>query len=71
MIGDRAYGGRMTPARRRAIGEIAQAAVSTLTRHALDAYSIGFIHPRNGKIRNYSRDKPKELKHLIDLLDQV
>ena len=71
VIGDRAYGGRMTSARRRAIGEIAQAAVSTLTRHALDAYSIGFIHPRNGKIRNYSRDKPKDLKHLIDLLDQV
>ena len=71
VIGDRTYGGRMTAARRRTIDENTQAAVSALTRHALDAYSIGFIHPRNGKFHNYSHDKPKELKQLIDLLDQV
>lgn len=71
VIGDRAYGGRLTPARQRAIGEDARAAVSALTRHALDAYSIGFTHPRSGEMHNYSHDFPKELKHLIDLLDQI
>ncbi len=71
VIGDRAYGGRLTPARRRVIGEDARAAVIALTRHALDAYSIGFTHPRSGEMHNFSHDSPKELKHLIDLLDQV
>ncbi len=71
VIGDRAYGGRLTPARRRAIGEDARAAVSALTRHALDAYSIGFAHPGSGGMHRYSHGFPKELKQLIDLLDQV
>ena len=71
VIGDRAYGGRLTPARRRAIGEDAAAAISAMARHALDAYSIGFTHPRSGETHNYSHDFPKELKYLIDLLDQV
>ncbi len=71
VIGDRAYGGRLTPARRRAIGEDARAAVSALTRHALDAYSIGFVHPVSGEMHRYSHDGPKELKELIDLLDRI
>ncbi len=71
VIGDRVYGGRLTPARRRAIGEDARAAVIALTRHALDAYSIGFAHPGSGEMHNYSHDFPKELKHLIDLLDRI
>ncbi len=71
VIGDRVYGGRLTPARRRVIGEDARAAVSALTRHALDAYSIGFAHPGSGEMHRYSHDLPKELKDLIDLLDQI
>ena len=69
VIGDSVYGGRLTPARRRAVGEDAGAAIDALTRHALDAYSIGFIHPGSGEAHHYSHDFPKELKHLIDLLD--
>ena len=71
VIGDRAYGGRLTPARRRAVGEDAGDAISAMTRHALDAYSIGFIHPGSGEAHHYSHDFPKELKHLIDLLDRI
>jgi len=71
VIGDSVYGGRLTPARRRAVGEDAEAAINSMTRHALDAYSIGFIHPGSGEAHHYSHDFPKELKHLIDLLDQV
>jgi 23S rRNA pseudouridine1911/1915/1917 synthase len=71
VIGDRGYGGGLTPARRRAVGDAAVAVISGLTRHALDAYVIGFEHPVTGETHRYSHDFPKDLKPLIDLLDRV
>ena len=45
VIGDRAYGGGMTPARRRAAGDEAADAIKAMTRQALDAHTLGFHHP--------------------------
>ncbi len=71
VIGDRSYGGGLTPSRRRDAGEAAAAAISGMNRHALDAYLLGFEHPVSREMHHYSREIHKDLKELADLLDQV
>ncbi len=71
VIGDRVYGGGLTPARRRAIGEDAAAAVDAMSRHALDAYLIGFQHPVSHEMHRYSHELPNDLNEIVGLLDGV
>ncbi len=71
VIGDRVYGGTLTAARRRAIGDDAAATLSASTRHALDAYLIGFQHPKSGEMHRYQHEFANDLRQLVDLLDRV
>ena len=71
VIGDRIYGGGLTPARRAALDDGAAAAVAALDRQALHAWLLGFRHPASGGTLRFERDFPSELKRLTDLLDRI
>ncbi|MDE0335512.1 MAG: hypothetical protein OXI64_11180 [Defluviicoccus sp.] len=64
VIGDSAYGGGLTAARRRALGTEGEAAVAALGRHALHAHRLGFRHPASGDELVFESDLPNELKLL-------
>ena len=70
VIGDAAYGGRLTPARRRALGADGAEAVAGLGRQALHAHRLGFRHPANGEDLVFESDLPNELKRLENVLDE-
>ena len=71
VVGDRTYGGGLSAARRRAIGDDAVAALTALDRHALDAFLIGFTHPGSGEMHRYTHGFVSDLKDLVSLLDRV
>ncbi len=68
VIGDAAYGGGASPARRELIGQEAADAVKTLGRQALHARTIGFRHPGSGAEITLECDFPRELNELYDIL---
>ena len=70
VIGDSAYGGGLTAARRRALGTKGEAAVAALGRHALHAHRLGFRHPASGEALVFESDLPNELKLLENGLDE-
>ena len=70
VIGDAAYGGGPTPARRRALGEGGAARVDALGRQALHAHRLGFRHPASGEEMVFESDLPNELKLLENVLDE-
>ena len=68
VIGDSAYGGGPTAARRRALGAGAAEAVAALGRHALHAHRLGFRHPASGEALVFDSDLPNELRLLENAL---
>ena len=71
VIGDSAYGGGLTPARRRALGAGAAARAEGLGRHALHAHRLGFRHPASGEELVFESHLPNELKLLENALKEV
>jgi len=45
--------------------------LSSLNRQALHAKSLGFLHPKNNKIMNFSTELPKDYKKLLNLLNKL
>ena len=70
VIGDSAYGGGPTAARRRALGAGAAEAVAALGRHALHAHRLGFRHPASGEALVFDSDLPNELRLLENALKE-
>ena len=68
VIGDPAYGGGLTPARRRSLGADGADAVAALGRQALHAHRLGFRHPASGEELVFQSDLPNELKLLENVL---
>ena len=71
VIGDATYGGGLTAARRRSLGDRGTGAVAGLDRHALHAHRLGFRHPGSGEELLFETDLPNELKLLENALKEV
>lgn len=71
VIGDSAYGGGLTPARRRALGPGGVETVAALGRHALHAHRLGFRHPGSGEELVFESDLPNELNLLENGLKEI
>ena len=70
VIGDSAYGGGLTAARRRLLGAGGAEAVAALGRHALHAHRLGFRHPASGEALVFESDLPNELNLLENVLKE-
>ncbi len=71
VLGDTTYGGGLTAARRRSVGERGADAVTSLGRHALHAHRLGFRHPGNGEDLVFESELPHELKALETVLEDL
>ncbi len=69
VIGDPVYG-RASAARRGALNDPARAAVLGFGRQALHAAHLGFVHPVTGQSLSFDSDLPRDMKELIELLEQ-
>lgn len=69
VIGDPAYGGGLTPARERAVGAEAAAAIRRLGRQALHARLLGFRHPSTGQPVRLEQPPPPDMDDLIRCLE--
>ncbi|NVK19122.1 MAG: RluA family pseudouridine synthase [Methylocystaceae bacterium] len=70
VVGDALYG--RTPSRfLRVLSDAQKAEFCSFSRHALHAYSIGFLHPRTQEELFFKNKLPIEINNLIDLLKKV
>jgi 23S rRNA pseudouridine1911/1915/1917 synthase len=69
LLGDPVYG-RSRP-RQRALPEPAAQAVAALGRQALDAYVLGFEHPRTAHPLRFEKNLSSDIKSLIRTLESV
>ncbi|MDX1709586.1 MAG: RluA family pseudouridine synthase [Rhodovibrionaceae bacterium] len=70
LIGDPLYG-RSTHRRRESLSAAARAAAAAFQRQALHAAHLAFDHPVTGERLTFTSDLPRDLRHLIDSLEQV
>jgi 23S rRNA pseudouridine1911/1915/1917 synthase len=71
VIGDPVYGGGTRRARRGAVNEEANAAISALGRQALHAATLGFRHPESGKTLTFKSELPSDINMLKDSLEKI
>ena len=69
VIGDPVYGGGLTPARRRAVGETAAELIAALQRQALHAATLGFVHPVSGETLSFTSQFPADLAAVANALE--
>jgi 23S rRNA pseudouridine1911/1915/1917 synthase len=69
LLGDPVYG--RSRARRRALPQAAQDAVDRFERQALDAYKLGFDHPRTDDRLRFEKKLPSDINELICILEMV
>lgn len=68
VLGDPVYAGRRA---RRAGDDGPRAAAQALGRQALHAATLGFSHPRTGKMCRFESELPQDVKDLINYLDSA
>jgi 23S rRNA pseudouridine1911/1915/1917 synthase len=68
VLGDPVYAGRRA---RRAAEDPVRAAAQALGRQALHAATLGFSHPRTGKMCRFESELPQDVKDLINYLDSA
>ena len=71
IIGDAAYGGGLTAARRHGVGASAEALIARLGRQALHAKLLGFRHPGTGEPVRFESNLPIEINELIVELERL
>ena len=69
VIGDSAYGGGISRARRAPLDDQTCNHIRQLDRQALHAFKLGFRHPKSTKLIRYQSNLPIEIKLLISLLE--
>ena len=67
VVGDPDYGGRRK-ALKSAATERVRVAIQNLSRQALHAQLLGFIHPRTGEYMEFSAPIPRDIQNVIDIL---
>jgi 23S rRNA pseudouridine1911/1915/1917 synthase len=70
VVGDGHYGGGASAARRLGAGAAAEA-VAALGHQALDAYKLGFEHPKTGKRLEFVKEMPSFMSSLAITLDLI
>jgi 23S rRNA pseudouridine1911/1915/1917 synthase len=71
VIGDAAYGGGLTAARRRGAGDAVERLLTGLNRQALHAARLGFRHPRTAEGLEFTSELPLEIDDLINSLEKI
>lgn len=69
LVGDPAYG--RSRGRRRALPPAAASALSGFRRQALDAYVLGFTHPRNAERLRFEKKISNDISELISSLESI
>jgi 23S rRNA pseudouridine1911/1915/1917 synthase len=67
VVGDSAYGGR-NRALKSDMSQVVRAALENLSRPALHAQILGFIHPDTGNYMEFSSPVPEDIQSMIDAL---
>lgn len=67
VVGDPTYSGR-DRALKSAVSQIVRAALQKLSRQALHAQLLGFIHPSTGEYIEFSAPIPEDIQNVIDAL---
>ena len=68
LIGDKKYGKKKTKFRK--ISSRFNEIISSFSRQALHAKSLGFIHPTKNKLVNFESKLPQDFKKMLDFLDK-
>ena len=69
IVGDPAYGGR-NRAVKTARSQAVKLALEKLSRQALHARILGFIHPNTNEYMEFSAPIPEDIQNVIDALEQ-
>ncbi len=67
LLGDKKYGKKKSKYKK--INKSFNKILSNFNRQALHAKSLGFIHPKNGKIINFESKLPQDFKEMLDFLE--
>jgi 23S rRNA pseudouridine1911/1915/1917 synthase len=67
VVGDPTYGGRKRAIKSN-ISDVIRSAIQNLSRQALHAYMLGFIHPATGEYMEFSAPIPEDMQNVIDAL---
>jgi 23S rRNA pseudouridine1911/1915/1917 synthase len=70
IVGDGAYGGGAAAARRLGVPQLADM-VTEFGHQALDAYRLGFTHPRTGERLEFVKEMPSFMNNLAASLERV
>jgi 23S rRNA pseudouridine1911/1915/1917 synthase len=67
VVGDPTYGGR-SRALKSAVSQVVRTALQKLSRQALHAQTLGFIHPSTAEYMEFSAPIPEDIQNVIDAL---
>lgn len=70
VVGDPTYGGR-NRAIKTATSEAVKLAIENLSRQALHAQTLGFIHPATDEYMGFSTPIPMDIQNVLDALEQA
>jgi len=68
VVGDPTYGGRSRAFRSTTVSQAARTALQKLSRQALHAQLLGFIHPSTAEYMEFSAPIPEDIQNVIDAL---
>ncbi len=71
VIGDKAYGGGITPARAKRVPETLKPMLGAFPRQALHARRLEFLHPTNGQPLAFEAALPEDISLLIAALGKI
>ena len=69
LLGDQQYGKKKLKFKK--INEDFESKLKILSRQALHAKSLGFIHPTTKEIMNFDSKLPQDFKKILDLLNKL
>ncbi len=69
ILGDALYAGGFR-SKTRALPESARSAIVPMTRQALHAAVLGFVHPKSGKYLQFHSELPADMREIMDALDK-
>ncbi len=67
VIGDQLYGSGFR-SKTRALRETARSAILTMTRQALHAAVLGFLHPTTGQFMQFEAELPRDMRSVVEAL---
>ena len=68
ILGDKVYGKKRLKFKK--INNILEKKIQELKGQMLHAGTLGFVHPKNNKIKKFSIEPPKKFKNLLNFLEK-